>query len=59
MRTYLVLAALAGIGFAAGTANAGGSRLEGFGKPEPTTASSVAVVKPIAIEAKGKGKGKG
>ncbi|MFE0753562.1 hypothetical protein ACFW16_06405 [Inquilinus sp. NPDC058860] len=54
-----MLAALAGIGLAAGTANAGGSRLEGLGKPDSVTADSVTAVKPVAIEAKGKGKGKG
>lgn len=59
MRACLVLAALAGIGLAAGAAKAGEGRLEGLGKPASVTADGVTAVKPVAIEAKGKGKGKG
>ncbi|MGO1077312.1 hypothetical protein [Inquilinus sp. CA228] len=59
MRAMVVLVALAGIGLAAGAANAGGCRLEGLGQRDSALMGCVAVVKPVVVEAKGKGKGKG
>ncbi|MGK9234391.1 hypothetical protein KXS07_22795 [Inquilinus limosus] len=56
MRKSLVLAALAGIGLAAGAADAGNRKPEGVSNQD-TGAGTVFV--PAADPAKGKGKGKG